>query len=74
MIAIVAITIYTSYSDYEKIASGYIAAYSHRHFADGGHHEIINEVIVRLYSFFVSCVAANLPKCLVIQENKRKEK
>ena len=34
MIAIVAITIYTSYSDYEKIASGYIAAYSHRHFAD----------------------------------------
>jgi len=34
MIAIVAITIYTSYSDYEKIASSYIAAYSHRHFAD----------------------------------------
>ena len=34
MIAIGAITIYTSYGDYEKIASGYIAAYSHRHFAD----------------------------------------
>ena len=37
MIGIVAITIYTSYSDYEKIASGYIAAYSHRHFADVMH-------------------------------------
>jgi len=34
MIAIGTITIYTSYGDYEKIASGYIAAYSHRHFAD----------------------------------------
>ena len=30
----IAIIIYTSYGDYEKIASGYIAAYSHRHFAD----------------------------------------
>jgi len=34
MIAILAIIIYTNYSDYEKIASGYIVAYSHRHFAD----------------------------------------
>ena len=34
MIAIVAITIYTNYGDYEKIALGYIAVYSHRHFAD----------------------------------------
>ena len=36
MIAIVAITIYTNYGDYEKIALGYIAVYSHRHFADVG--------------------------------------
>ena len=34
MIAIVAITIYINYSDYEKIVLGYIAVYSHRHFAD----------------------------------------
>jgi len=37
MIAILAIIIYTNYSDYEKIASGYIVAYSHRHFADVEH-------------------------------------
>jgi len=31
---ILAITIYTNYDDYKKIASGYVAIYSYRHFAD----------------------------------------